>query len=210
MKSKAIVYDWDGVISDNLDDHFKATCAVFEQAGVPHPERDEFYASLSLPFVENYKRFGVALSDYEIWRTYNFRIRHLRTGRPVRVFPGAREVVIRLNQKGFKSAVVSGSDPGLLMTECERSSMASFFEAVIGGAERKAEALRKILKNLDCSEDSFFVSDFAPDMAAGREAGLIPIGITTGISSADRLTREGARHCVNNLQEFERLVSIGK
>jgi len=43
--------------------------------------------------------------------------------------------------------------------------------------------------------------DAPQDMKAGREAGIVPIGVTTGVFSADQLTSAGAEKVIPGLKD---------
>jgi len=62
--------------------------------------------------------------------------------------------------------------------------------------------------DLDDSNQIFHIGDAPQDMRAAREAGVTPIGVTTGIFSADELDAAGAYRVVSDLKNGDAIRKI--
>ena len=54
----------------------------------------------------------------------------------------------------------------------------------------------------------FHFGDAPQDMKAGREAGILPIGVTTGLFTADQLTSAGAEKIIPDLKDAEGILQM--
>ncbi len=71
-------------------------------------------------------------------------------------------------------------------------------------------AIKRAEENFDFKFDNnvFLFGDAPQDMNAGREAGVITVGVTTGIYSQEDLENADASYVVDNLQDTQKILDI--
>ncbi len=115
--------------------------------------------------------------------------------RSTTALPGAREALAAVGAAGSRSAIITAKHEVSVMP-CLRASglTADMVFCFVHGME-KADVLRSI-------GASVYVGDTPADMAAGRAADLLTIGVTTGSFGEAALTQAGASFTMASLQAF--------
>jgi HAD superfamily hydrolase (TIGR01549 family) len=95
----------------------------------------------------------------------------------------------------------------------KRFGIAEYFNAVVSRDQVKrvkpnVEHLQATLKMLGVSgEEAVLVGDGVRDMECARELKVIAVGMPTGVSSEEELTRSGANYLVTSLTELPKLIA---
>ena len=136
----------------------------------------------------------------------------LEAARLTRLIPGVLETLKALKKKGLKMALftLNGEKSVSYILKCFR--LESFFDAVItrdfGSAVKPDSAhLEAVLGKLNVKpEEGIVVGDSAWDMMCAHELNVIAIGVVTGISSLQELTRAGATYIASSFTELPTLI----
>jgi len=136
----------------------------------------------------------------------------LEAARSTRLIPGVLETLKALKKKGLKMALLTlnGENSVSYILKCFR--LESFFDAVItrdfGSAVKPDSAhLEAVLGKLNVKpEEGIVVGDSVWDMMCAHELNVIAIGVVTGISSLQELTRAGATYIASSFTELPTLI----
>ena len=122
----------------------------------------------------------------------------------------------KLDQSGFLLGLVTGNLEKIAQAKLKKIGINHFFK--IGGfgsdhinrANLVKIAIKRAKKHFDFDINNriFHFGDAPQDMRAAREAGVIPIGVTTGIFSADDLELAGAYRVVPNLKNTDAILKM--
>jgi len=127
-----------------------------------------------------------------------------------RPYPGIVELLGRLADRDV--AVVTNKPTDLADRVVDRLGLRPFVRAVVGPElvpRRKPEPEHVLwtLEQLGCrAEDAVMVGDGAPDVLAGRRAGLVTVAVTWGFRSREELLACEPDHLVATVDELARLV----
>ena len=200
-KSKAIIFDMDGVLTDSEWFIAEAGRLMFAQTHGAAVNHEDF-----LPFVglgENRFLGGVAekykIAAFEIERdkarTYAIYTEIVKG--KLKPLPGAVEFVRRSRELGFKTALATSTDYIKMMTSLREIGMAAdsggpvFFDAAVNGLEverRKPfpdiflEAARRINT---APEHCWVIEDSIGGIRAAKAAGMRCLALLTTFSEAD-------------------------
>ena len=177
MKLKGFIFDLDGTLINSLPvvhESFRNTLIKFigreyssqELASLFGPSEEGIFKKLFPDSWEESLQFY--LDEYD-------RI-HAQYAEP---FPGVREALALLKERGIRLAIVSGKGPGSMELSLKHSGLKPFFEVIITGSEygaSKPEHIQQILKAWNYSpEDVAYVGDIAYDVKAAKEVGVLSI-----------------------------------
>jgi HAD superfamily hydrolase (TIGR01549 family) len=204
---KLIIIDWDGTLVNSLKIHFESYTRAAEKLGfeidlssvkrlVGMTAPDIIRKSLNIKDekrVEEILKVKDELYVNGLWKN-------------VEPFPGAKEFIASLKDK-YLLAVATSSDVDLVRPVMEKLEWQYNFIEIVGRDDVKngkpdPEILLTICKRvgIGCSEVAY-IGDSIHDMAAAKRAGVMAIGVPTGVHSADELKKAGADKVFENLFE---------
>ncbi len=185
---KAVLFDMDGVVVDNLPYHVDAWLLFCERHGIPLT-REVFYQELN----------GMNSKD-----TFEWFYQREMSREEIEVLEEEKEVLYRgfyrehmkpangllaflksLRSNGIKTALATSAGPGNIDFIVDGLGIRDQFDAIIGGAEvKKGKPDPEIyvkaaaLVNIDPA-DCWVIEDSLQGVASGLHAGMRVVGITT-------------------------------
>ncbi len=193
MTLKSVIFDFDGTIGDTLPLCLEALRAAIEPlAGRPYSDKeifacfgpsDEGAVKRLLP-----ERWEEALSSY--LRCYEKL--HDRYPAP---FPGMRDLLLHLKERGLLLTIVTGKGPVSCDISLRRYGISELFDAIETGSPlgpNKPEGIRALLTRFHLTPpEVIYVGDATSDVTAAHETG-IRIAAAAWASTADRKKLEAA------------------
>ena len=198
MKTKAIIFDLDGVIVDTARFHFLAWKSLADELGMEFDESvnerlkgvsrmRSFEIILEVNGAEN--RFTDAEKEDLINRKNELYVSFVKTLKPSDMLPGISELLAKAKENGIKCAVASVSKNAPLVLECLGAT--DKFDYV-------ADA-RKVAKSkpapdlfLNCAEalgvdpaDCIGIEDAQAGIEAIKAAGMYAVGINVAVTSLE-------------------------
>ena len=132
------------------------------------------------------------------------------------ILEGVFNLLTKLDQKGFLLGLVTGNLEKIARAKLKKIGINDFFKFGGFGSDHISRtelvkiAIRRAGKQFDLDDNNqiFHFGDAPQDMRAAREAGVTPIGVTTGIFSADELESAGAYQVVPNLRNTDAVLQL--
>ena len=132
------------------------------------------------------------------------------------ILEGVSDLLTKLDQKGFVLGLVTGNLETIARAKLKKIGLNEFFKFGGFGSDHISRtelvkiAIRRAGKlfDLDDTRRIFHFGDAPQDMRAAREAGVTPIGVTTGVFSADELEAAGAFKVIPNFSDTEQIIQI--
>ncbi|MFJ7244472.1 HAD family hydrolase [Kitasatospora sp. NPDC098652] len=202
-----IVWDWNGTLRADLDDHVAALNATLPALGAEPITVETYQALHRMPIRDFYTDvLGRALDDEE-WHAADTAFLAELNRRPVRLQPGARQLMMGLRARGVRQSLLSLAPHERLVTEVSQAGITGLLERVDGrpgpSVPSKAPAMAAHLKALGPWVDparTLVIGDSVDDAVAARAVGAVPVLHTGGLHGAARLATAGVP-LVDTLQE---------
>ncbi len=201
-----VLFDLDGTVVDTValirESHRHAVTTVL---GRDMPD-DELLVNVGRPLVEQMQAFdlGRAQELLEEQRAWN----HAHTADLIRPYPGMDAMLGRLAAAGCRIGIVtSKARPTVQLAFDALPEVARHVEALIAVEDTPVHkpAPDPVLAGLAllgaAPDDACYVGDAPFDIAAGRDAGVVAIGVTWGFFSRDALG--GADLIVDDIPALE-------
>jgi len=132
------------------------------------------------------------------------------------ILEGVFKLLSKLDQEGFLLGLVTGNLETIAQAKLKKIGINNFFK--FGGFGSDHISRTELVKiaigqaasrfDLDKNNQVYHIGDAPQDMRAAREAGVTPIGVTTGIFSADELKSAGAYRVVPNFENTDEMLDI--
>jgi HAD superfamily hydrolase (TIGR01509 family) len=206
-----VAFDLDGTLVDTVETRIQAWLAVFAEVGIPatHAQLEPLIGSDGRQLArEVAAAAGMPLPpgrDEEIDRRSGEI--YERLNRDPRPLPGARELLLHLDERGIPWAIATSSRREQVATSVEALKLPRQPTIVDGSHVEHAKPAPDLLllaaRELGVeAQETWYVGDSTWDMWSARAAGMVPIGVTTGAADAETLSRAGARLTVPSLTDL--------
>jgi beta-phosphoglucomutase len=191
---KAVLFDMDGVVVDNLPYHVDAWLLFCERHKIPLT-REVFYKELngmnSKDTFEWFYKKEMTHSEVEVLEEEKEILYRGFYQADMKPAPGLLVFLKALRTNGIKTALATSAGPGNIDFIVDGLSIRDQFDAIIGGAEvRKGKPDPEIyLKAAEmvgvAPADCWVIEDSLQGISAGLNAGMQVVGITTSHTATE-------------------------
>ncbi len=208
---KFIICDVDGTIFDRMPYYTNVFAEICAQNGVPKDLARDIYIATAgdvifLQFEKAFEKAGVSRSAEVIQECGHAFWTEVKEA-PVVLFPGARETLETLREKGLLLFASSGSTTKELIAAFKKHNLPPF-ELILGSEElpKGSEHIHAFAQKVNLpiqkfAELAIFVGDGPSDMRLAKQFGILGIGVTT-TTTAEMLSNAGATDTISLLSEL--------
>jgi HAD superfamily hydrolase (TIGR01509 family) len=213
----AIIFDLDGTIIETED----LWNEVFEEVAIKHKIETSKVMKMAngwwhepgLGISANWRRVTtdaemVEKLSQETWKTYKEK----SSASEIRLKEGAVEVVQKSKEKGWMTALCTGSTWNVVEAELEKVGMYLAFdvtttgeEAVLSKPDPEIYLLTAQKLGIDPKE-CLVVEDAIAGIRAAAEAEMTVVGIVSGYALREEILASGAKYAVESLSELAELL----
>jgi len=198
---RAVLFDWDGTLSDSAEASFRCYARLFPEYGIAF-ERDDYRRTYSPDWYRTYTQLGLAR---EHWDAADARWLEYYTAEPAIEMEGAIAGVRALAEAGLRLGLVTSGSRTRVERELAGLDLARHFEVIVCAGdteERKPHPapLRAALAHMGVgAHESAYVGDSPEDVQMARAAGVFAIGIPGPFPNRDLLEAAEPDLLVNDL-----------
>jgi phosphoglycolate phosphatase len=203
-----ILFDFDGVLANTLDDLLNFAREVCAQLGFP---RDPTPADLdvleTMSFVDYGRQLKLPPQYIEAFVNQCLQMFNQRS-HPPEIFEGMGQVIIEA-AKDNTIAIVTGNTTPTVEGFLKENNLGEHIKLVIGVEQKgsRPEKIKRALRGLGQGEEfAYMVGDAVSDIRAAREASIKSIAIGWGHQSPARLMTASPDYLVNSPQELLELM----
>lgn len=195
-----IIFDYDGVLADTLNDLIRFGQEACNRLGVNHVVTKNDLSNLEVMSFATYGR-ACEVPEHLIDEFVKISLNlFAEKESPPAIFEGLSEIIKRLFAD-HKLAVVTTNSSQNVHAFLNKHGLDSFFHAVYGvdtpgsKAHKISIARERFVNN---GEAVFMIGDALSDVRAAKEAGVTSIAVTWGHQSLETLLRGAPDHVVNS------------
>ncbi len=123
------------------------------------------------------------------------------------LYPGAKDVLKRLYDKGIKLGVMSSGPQEKIIADAKTYGVFDYFQEINGNILDKAEVITEILQRNNFEpEETIYVGDMVHDIEAGKKGDVVSIGISWGHKPKQVLKAANPDHLISDITELEKLL----
>ncbi len=132
-----------------------------------------------------------------------------------KVIDGAPEALQFLKNRGVAVVVITGRmvPRQEVWKDLQRFGLDRYVDFVYTRRDnyedgrRRTELIKQAMREFHASSrETMFVGDYWPDMQSGKEAGVITVGVLTGLESEEKLKKHGADYVIESVKYLPRLI----
>ncbi len=211
MRTKAIIFNWDGVVVDSLPTNFEIYKVIEKKIGRKIFADDANGDDFELDWRNHFKR--VNINDEKTHKRaaeiYHEELEKLE--KDIKPFPGIKKVIKALNQN-YKLGIVSNTQSKSIERKMNELGIKKYFNVIIGGEfsilkpdpGQVVECMRKLNVR---PEETIYIGDMDHDITTGRNAKVkIVVAVTYGFHSEKKLKNLNPDIVVNSPKELMKLV----
>ncbi|MEA3277019.1 MAG: HAD-IA family hydrolase [Pseudomonadota bacterium] len=209
MSFKLIVFDWDGTLMDSEARIVACIQAAFSDVGAQPPTLDASRNIIGLGLHEAMESLWPESSDEQRNGVVDAYRRHFLGANetPSPLFPGAREVVDWLADRGYLLAVATGKSRRGLDSVLASTGLTDRFHATRCADETFSkphpEMLLQLMDELGVrGTDTLMVGDTEYDMEMARSAGASALAVCYGVHERERLLKYRPLECLATLSKM--------
>lgn len=199
-----VIFDYDGVLADTLDDLIHFGQEACNQLGVNHVVTKEDLSNLEIMSFATYGR-ACEVPEPFIDEFVKISLRlFAEKESPPAIFDGLHNVIQHFGSN-HKLAIVTTNSSQNVHAFLTQHGLNDFFDAVYGvdtpgsKAQKIAIARERFANN---GEAVFMIGDALSDVRSAKEAGVTSIAVTWGHQSVETLRRGEPDYVVNSPQEL--------
>ena len=203
-----VIFDYDGVLADTLDDLIRFGQEACNQLGINHVVTKDDLSNLE---VMSFATYGRACEVPEPLIDEFVKISldlFAKKASPPAIFNGVREVIQHFSNK-HKIAIVTTNSSQNVHAFLTQHGLDRLVHAVYGvdtpgsKAQKISIARERFANN---GEAVFMIGDALSDVRAAKEAEVTSIAVTWGHQSLETLLRGEPDHVVNNPHELIEVI----
>lgn len=211
-----IFFDLDGTLTDSKEGVIKSARYAIEKMGWEQPSEATMLKFVGPPLVDSFMEHCGATREQAVEMVELYRERYV----PIGLFEnaaaeGAAEMLKRLKEKGYKTALASSKPEVMCEKVCEYFGFTPYLD-VIGGSPlhgdyTKADVIRDAMARLGLTADRageiLMVGDRKYDVLGAAECGITCVGLTLfGYAEEGELENAGAVDLVGTMEELEAYI----
>ena len=109
LKYSAILFDFDGTLTESGIGITRSAAYAFEKLGLPVPSREELDTFIGPPLVVSFMKYGNMSKEKAIEATELYRVRYRQTGwKENRLYPGIAPLLKQLKHRIKEKAIQQG------------------------------------------------------------------------------------------------------
>lgn len=203
-----LVFDWDGTLMDSAASIVYAIQESSRDLGLPVPERERasHVIGLGLKDALRYAVPDLPESDYGKL-VERYRHHYLARDPDIELFPGVREMLAGLRQKGHLLAVATGKSRAGLDRVLQSTQLGSYFDASRCADETHSKPhpamLQELMQDLVVPlQSTLMIGDTTHDLQMAENAGVASLAVSYGAHPREQLTALGPLACVDHPEEL--------
>lgn len=186
MDSKAIIFDFDGVLADSFDHVYALNKIAMAKFGInlSKEQYKDFFNGNIHAALRNFIKDDDVYKRFSEVRQKNFN----KYYSSVKLFPEAIEFLNKIKEK-FILAIASSGMRDQIINLLKDGNIEKYFQIIAANSDHsKEQTICEIMEKLEIlSEKSLFISDTCGDLILAKKLGFRAVGVSWGFQSLDRL-----------------------
>ena len=215
MKTKVIIFDFDGTLCDTRSNIIVAFRATMERLGLEMRDEATCGATIGLTLRDGFKSMYPTLDDTAIDNcvdTYRQIFAERREELMPELFAGVKETLEELHRRGHRMTIASSRLTDSLLLFMRHHKIDHYFEYVVGSDsvshhKPHPEPALKTLAELKIEpSDAIMVGDMPVDIAMAHNASIRAVGVSFGNATHVELAEAKADWIIDDITKLLEII----
>lgn len=214
LSKRALIFDFDYTLADSSEAIVECFNYAFISCGLPVVTPEKIHPLIGISLPESFKLLNNVTDHNQVEQLrHHFRTRGDQIALEMtHLYDSSRKVIPDLHRAGYRLGIVSTKYRYRIMAVLESTGLDSHFETIVGGGDVEKhkphpEGLDLIIERMDLSRDeTVYIGDSTADAMAAQTAGLDFIGVLTGVTGRETLSKYKPLAVVEDLCELALFV----
>lgn len=206
---KNIIFDWSGVVNDDLMTVYKTVMEIFKKFGVKEISLEEFKEAWEQPYMRFYNKYGILtkLPREEEKAVYGATYNSMVSRYSPKPYSYIKDTLQKFKKAGINMIVISTNFRETLLSDIKEFGLQGIFNEINSDVYDKAEDIQEtIQRNNFNPEETIFIGDTAHEVEVGKSAGTKTAAVTWGYNNEDKLRAANPDYIIHNLEELESII----
>jgi haloacid dehalogenase superfamily, subfamily IA, variant 1 with third motif having Dx(3-4)D or Dx(3-4)E len=203
-----LAFDWDGTVADSAHHIVRAVQAAYRDMALPPPDDTAARYIIGLKLDIAFHTLSPKLSDDKIAQiVQRYLFHYLQSDMEIPLFPGIRELLDELKERGFWLAVATGKSRKGLDRMLRHYHLLHDFHATRTADESFSKPNPAMLYDLMdrlgvTAKQTLMIGDTTHDVLMAQNAGAAALAVTYGAHDADILRASAPLAMVDSVAEL--------
>jgi len=204
---KNVIFDWSGVISDDLPIVHKAMMGLFKKFGVKEVTLEEFKKGWEQPYMLICNKYIPELTKEKADALYKPIYKSVISKHRPKPYFHIKDTLQKFNKAGVNMVIISSHIYDYLLSDIKKFGLEGLFKEVNAGVHDKAEIINEVIKRNNFKpEETIFIGDTTHEIEAGKKAGAKTAAVTWGYQNEEKLKSSNPDFIIHNLKKLESIV----
>ncbi len=182
---KNVIFDWSGTLNNDVDSYVDIVNEVFRMMKYDKVmTKEEIRREFTIPYMIFWNKYFPDLTKEDQDDMFR-KVIHLKR---CELYPGVKEFLFELKEKGIKIFVVSSDLKRTLIPEATKDGVKDIFVEIFAHVYLKGPKIKEVVENYNLNpEETLYVGDTSGDIDAGKEAGVKTMAVNWGIQCEEKL-----------------------
>ena len=205
MSLDTIIFDWSGVISDDIPPVYNSCMEVFKRYDLSPITLEQFKVMSTNPHSIFWNRI---LPHVNIKDIRNIFREVYEQQNPPKLIDGVKETIAFLSKQGISLYVLSSHPEIFLHAEARNYGIDSHFTNLFGDKLDKSEFLAGMLASgMIKKESTLFVEDMTQGIYAGKQNGIRTAAVLTGYHNEEKLRQANPDYIFKDITGIKSLFA---
>lgn len=204
---KNVIFDWSGVVHNNIAQTCKAINFVLHNFNVPEMSVAEIRENWIQPYMQFYTALIPGLDIQREQELFYLCYKEEIKTNPTAPFSGLPELLRLFKAAGLKMIIISSDHPSTLFNDLDNYGLNGIFDEVYADVHDKRVGLKEILtKHNFVPNETVFIGDSTHEVESARSVGLLSCAVTWGFQNKDKLLAAAPDFMADTVAELKNII----
>ncbi|MBU0707959.1 HAD hydrolase-like protein [Patescibacteria group bacterium] len=201
---KNIIFDWSGVLDDNIKTQYCASMAVLKAYGTKSISMQEYREEFNLPYMSFYKKYNSKITKKRQDEIFKASFPKCPKSR---LYPGMKTLLKKCQKADKKVILVTSDHKVYLYKLLQDYGIKNYFDEIMYSVHEKRIILNKIIKKYRLNKrNTLYVGDTVHEVEVCKSLKLLSAGVTWGVCTDKKMSQAKPNYVVRNIKDLNRII----